>query len=535
MVSTSGTHPDDLRVESLTLTDSTPPQSSTGAQEFPPSDNRAKDERSLSSWVNGTWIPDISLFLTCAHTREYLAFNHAARHEFLARNAKDWLDLAKEQFFVQADECQVSCEEFLGNDGEEEEEEEVEDVIRYGRYDHEVQIVSGGEYNEGEDVIICDASEGEDSGEIDDDEDVVMSVEHNDNGCNADVAPRFTEREEEEKRDEEHGWAEVENEIDAFFKGCSQYVPQSNNHFTRVTTSPTAHQTDSIIAEMASYLQGPRTPVVFVLGDDSETNSDEDLNSDSETNTSILFENMDDSPPLRRTPSLPDLNSLPHPLDWAYEGRRTHMNAPTLRMLLFGGSEYNAFRDRFFAAWGKYNGNPWALTSGQFHGDTQPTRQLARAFLGRRMSEGGGEHVRESWQQFVEEDLINIQFRHLAGLQPIATNSWDGAWNDDLDSGIDARFRQSPDAPFLTRERLAWSNRSGSVSRRSASVAGHQEEDDDEWVWCDTIPETSEDSEWNEEGAPPEEDERVEEESLPTLARTLFAQAFRRLAADLAR
>ena len=228
----------------------------------------------------------------------------------------------------------------------------------------------------------------------------------------------------------------------------------------------------------------PPRPVIFTLGDDSGTNSSDNLSKDNiSSNASDLFDHLDDSPGLRRTHSL----------------------------------------------------GPWAHTQAR---NTHCPRQLTRAFLRRRMSEGGGECIRESWRLFKEEDLINTHFRHAAGIRPSSTNSLDGAWNDDLDSGINARFRQSGDAPFLTREawlrrQLAWPRRSGSGDRRSslASAAGPTEEVD-EWIWCETIPDTFEDEEWDLEGVRPEQEDGVEEGSLPQVARTLFTQACRRLTRD---
>jgi len=313
-------------------------------------------------------------------------------------------------------------------------------------------------------------------------------------------------------------------------------------------SNPSASDLPITMRTLSPYMRGPRRPVVFILGDDSGTDSSESLSQDSMSDIGDLFDHMDDSPSLRRTRSLPDLKSLFHPLDWAYAAGRSRMKVPALRWLLFGDPEYNSLRDKFFASWDAYNGDPWALTTAESAGNTQRPRQLTRAFLGRRTSEGGGECIRESWQQFMEEDLVNIYFRHVAGLGPVASpnNSLDGAWNDDLDSGIDARFRPSGDAPFLTRERwlrgrLAWPGRSGShvhlsgrVRGSSGSMAGTVEEDE-EWVWCDTIPETFENGEWDGDVVKPEEDERVEEESLPSAARGLLTRAFRRLRGDLSR
>lgn len=171
-------------------------------------------------------------------------------------------------------------------------------------------------------------------------------------------------------------------------------------------------------------------------------------------------------------------------------------------------------------------------------------KQLTRQFLGRRLSEGGGECIRESWQQFIAEDLLNIQFRKCFGLQPNATSPFDGAWNS-----IDADFRESIDGPFLTRaqwlrRQLRWPTRPGSVSSPSsgwacgsASLASPQREDYD-WVWCNTLPETFDDVEWDvdimsDQGS--EEDDVVGEQSVAEVARELFIQALRRLRADLAR
>jgi len=184
-----------------------------------------------SAMASETWIPDIGLFFTCRYTREYLACNHTARHEFLARNATEWPDLAKELFFVQADECQASCDEFLGDEGEDFEDSsqygEEEEVISYGRYDHQVQIVSGGVYEEEEDVVIREDSEGEDSEEVDDEtnfdgsieqKDIAASVEHDDSGYHEDEAPQPAECNQEKKQEEGTEWAEVKAEIDDYFQ-----------------------------------------------------------------------------------------------------------------------------------------------------------------------------------------------------------------------------------------------------------------------------------------------------------------------------
>ena len=179
------------------------------------------------------WIPDISLFLTCRYTREYLACNHAARHEFLARNANEWPNLAKAQFFVQADEAKASLDEFLGDEGNESdysgEDDDEEEVITYGRYDHEVQITRRGGYDKEEDVVIWedyeDEDEDEDFKEVDDEadfarsrgENAVPSIEHDDDEYTGDEAARSAETDEEKKRDEDE-WAEVMEQIEEFFR-----------------------------------------------------------------------------------------------------------------------------------------------------------------------------------------------------------------------------------------------------------------------------------------------------------------------------
>jgi hypothetical protein len=170
-------------------------------------------------------------------------------------------------------------------------------------------------------------------------------------------------------------------------------------------------------------------------------------------------------------------------------------------------------------------------------------KQLTRQFLGRRLSEGGGDCIKESWQQLIAEDLLNIHFRHRFGLLPNATGPFDGAWN-----GIDADFRESIDDPFLTRaqwlrQQLVWPSRSGAGSSPSlggtlgsAFWAGPRE--DDAWVWCNTLPETFHDAEWAEDSVRDEgseDDDVVEEQSIAEIARDLFIQAIRRLRADLAR
>lgn len=169
-------------------------------------------------------------------------------------------------------------------------------------------------------------------------------------------------------------------------------------------------------------------------------------------------------------------------------------------------------------------------------------KQLTR-FLGRRLSEGGGDCIKESWQQLIAEDLLNIHFRHRFGLLPNATSPFDGAWNS-----IDANFRESIDDPFLTRaqwlrRQLAWPSRSGSGASPglggtpgSAFWAGPQE--DDAWVWCHTVPETFHDAEWAEDsvrGEGSEGDDIGGDQSVAAIARELLVQAIRRLRADLAR
>lgn len=234
-----------------------------------------------------------------------------------------------------------------------------------------------------------------------------------------------------------------------------------------------------------SYLHS-RRPVIFIIGPDSGSDSGsdlgEDLSSGSDSDASSLIRIIRDS----LTPSRPRVVS-------------------------------NPVSDR--------------------------PKQLTRQFLGRRLSEGGGDCIRESWQQLIVEDLLNIHFRHRFGLQPNATNPFDGAWNS-----VDANFRESIDDPFLTRaqwlrRQLAWPSRSGAGSSLrlggtpgSASLAGPQE--DDAWVWCNTLPETFHDAEWAEDIVGDEgsgEGDIVEEQSVADIARELFFQAIRRLRANLAR
>lgn len=299
----------------------------------------------------------------------------------------------------------------------------------------------------------------------------------------------------------------------------------------------------------------PREPVVFILGGNSESESREDRQSDNSSTPSDLLETMEESPRLRKIRSVPNLQSLFHPLDWIYDGRdwdksdfRKRMNPATLRRLLFGEAEYDSFRDWFFETWKEYNGDPWSLTREQVDEIIDLTRQRTREVLSRRMSEGGGEAIRESWLLFASEELINIHFRHTSGLRPSPAGSLDGAWNNDLDSAIDRRFRESADAPFLTRERwlrqqlgLPVRPRRDSApstgSSHSASRAS-QEEEDDEWVWSPAVPETFEDGEWDAEVVRDEladEEDRVGEESVGAVARELLTQALRRLWEDLSR
>jgi len=157
--------------------------------------NFSSGESSPSSLDSHTWIPDVSLYYTCVRTREYLAVHHAARHEFLARNAEQWPDLAKEPFFVQADDLQATLEEYLGEDSEESDTSgEDEGVISCGWHDKEY------------DMAICDESEDRNP-EMKDQGDEIEE-QH--------TVPNVKQGYDRHVEEDESGWAEVKEQIDAF-------------------------------------------------------------------------------------------------------------------------------------------------------------------------------------------------------------------------------------------------------------------------------------------------------------------------------
>lgn len=175
------------------------------------------------------WIPDLSAYRTSPHAREYLNCNHAARHEFLARYVRDWPELAKEPFFVLADQCLASILEFLGDEadyfGRDDEEEE---AITNSRDDSEVLVTRGAEYDEKGVVSIYEALEDEDIDagiEISADEESMGEVDES--GYEADIEDHVMGLDDDEylgqgvdgDADEEaSGWAEVMEQIDALTK-----------------------------------------------------------------------------------------------------------------------------------------------------------------------------------------------------------------------------------------------------------------------------------------------------------------------------
>lgn len=163
-------------------------------------------ESSPSSLDSHTWIPEVSLYFTCVQTREYLAVHHAARHEFLARNAEEWPDLAKQPFFVQADDLQATIEEYLGEDSETSDTSDTSG--------EEQGLISPGWHDGDYDMVICDESEDEDpetTGKDDEieEQDVVPNVKYK---VRHDI--EYDGYEEEEEK----GWAEVQEQVDAFLQ-----------------------------------------------------------------------------------------------------------------------------------------------------------------------------------------------------------------------------------------------------------------------------------------------------------------------------
>lgn len=151
-------------------------------------------ESAPSSLNSNTWIPDIFLYSTCIRTREYLAVHHAARHEFLARNAEEWPGLADQPFFVQADDVQATLEEYLGEDSEEF-DASGGDKGSLGRDWHEEEY----------DMAVCDESEDQD-------------IEMKDFGDEIEeqfTSPKAKHDCDMHEDEDESGWAEVKEQIDA--------------------------------------------------------------------------------------------------------------------------------------------------------------------------------------------------------------------------------------------------------------------------------------------------------------------------------